>query len=261
MTGKDMAELIRKANSGDSCAQYQVCSLYVEQLLGETDAHILFDGINENTIEEWLIKAAESDNVEAMYELFAFYMRNEDPHDRLEMVFDEGCEKAAYWLRKAAERNHIYAMYDWGFAHWYREYSEAEEYSECLKWYRRAADAGNVAAMRELGWVYWACWCGMKEKLPFDEAAKISIDWLRKASDKGSLIAQNILGKIYAGEMANGTDNNEGIDAYVNYDLSYLYSKQAVENKSLNMDNIVDQNESISRVAWLVRENLVSADR
>lgn len=86
--------------------------------------------------QEWLEKAACSDDVGAQHELGKLYARNE--------CLD--VSKSVYWLTKAADQNFIRAQYDLGL-HYLKQHQTK---SEAIIWLEKAAEQNDIQSLVKL---------------------------------------------------------------------------------------------------------------
>jgi hypothetical protein len=87
-------------------------------------------------------KAAENDNIVAMYNLAICYKNEEGTEMDL--------EKACYWFQKAAENGNIDAMYNLGTCYEYGEGTEKNS-EKAFYWFQKAAKSGDRDAMISSG--------------------------------------------------------------------------------------------------------------
>lgn len=121
-------DIIKKAESGNSFAQYELGIFYLKG-----------DGvkkyINKEQAVNWLTLAANSGHVKALYELGMYY--------RYEM-FNKAYSPKVDWLdlfKKSAIQGFSAAQYEVGLF-----YNESRDYNEALRWYSAAAELGHAEA-------------------------------------------------------------------------------------------------------------------
>ena len=176
------------------------------------------------------VKAAESGNAEAQFELgnMYFYGRNGTPiNNPLALTWYQKAAEQGYaaaqfamgqmyaigftvqkdmseaikWYQKAAEQGHMEAIQKLGL---YYEGGNVENYSEAAKWYQKAVEQGDMSAMYTVGECY--------EKAQNDAEA---VRWYRKAAEQGIADAQRKLGHLYQyGSSGISEDKAEAIKWY-----------------------------------------------
>lgn len=136
--------LANRALAGNAEAQFELAELYM-QSEHEDDIELA---------EEWALKAAENDHVEAMYWLgegytvYAKELREEEP-DEAKSHF----ELAYYWLSKANILKHPAATLE--LAGYFRRGDVIEkDVEKSIKLVKQAAEWGDVQAMRDLACIY-----------------------------------------------------------------------------------------------------------
>lgn len=166
---------------------------------------------------EWIQKAAEGENIAAMYSLGKLYLEGEVvPPDikRAIKLFEKAAQKghdyAAYrlgrlylsgeqieknvelameWLGKAAGTNNSYALYTLG-----KLFLMGADVPKDIEWsidyFKRAAEGGNEYAEFQLGKLYL-----LGEDVP--KNVEEAITWLSRCADRGNQFAQYALGKLY----------------------------------------------------------------
>ena len=191
----DIVELLKKANSGDASAQFEMGRTY------ETG-----NGVRENPEQAalWYRKAAEQGNPKAQNSLGVLYWSgNGVARDKREAV---------QWYRKAARQGDANAMFNIGAAYYNGEGVETVNDTLAYAWFLLSSEAGSTsgqdAARRsksehrsfsdacfEIGRLY-----EKGEDLPqnFDTATA----WYRRAADQGSSE-----GKIALATLSMGAKN------------------------------------------------------
>ena len=169
----DIAELIKKASSGDPVAQNSLGYHYQEGQF-----------IEQNYTEaiKWYRKAAEQGNPTA--------------ENNLGFCYDNGygVEKddaqAVFWYSKSANHGNVYGQY--GLAGCYDVGQGVQkDYSKAFQWYKEAAEQGYAPAQNMLG-VYYQDGKGVEKN--YREAIK----WYRLAKEQDNAAAANNLGICYA---------------------------------------------------------------
>lgn len=139
----------------------------------------LIENRKYNEALNYLMKAAEAGNTEAMFTIGRLY---EDGKGVNKSYTD-----ALSWFKKAAELNNPNAMFYMGY---YLEHGLGgpQNYTEALKWYRKAADLGNKVAMYNIGIMYLN---GDGVEKDRSEAIK----WIRESAKHGDSYAKEWLNK------------------------------------------------------------------
>ena len=177
-SSSDIAELLKKANSGDASAQFETGRAY------ETG-----NGVRENPEQAalWYRKAAEQGSPKAQNSLGVLYWSGNG--------VERDKKEAVQWYRKAARQGDANAMFNIGAAYYNGEGVETVNDTLAYAWFVLSSEAGSSsgqdAARRsksehrsftdacfEIGRLY-----EKGEDLPknFDTAAA----WYRKAADQG----------------------------------------------------------------------------
>jgi len=167
------AEFIRKAESGDAQAQFELGRMYDNG-----------QGVTKDEAEavRWYRKAAEQGHEWAQYDLGVAY-------DNGEGVAKDATE-ALRWYRKAAEQGDSDAQYSLGVAY-HEAQGVTKDDAEAVRWFRKAAERGSAEAQLTLGQMYDSGQGIRKNKA---EAAL----WYRKAAEQGNVSAQANLGLMYS---------------------------------------------------------------
>jgi len=208
---ESMQELLAKAQEGDAAAQVEAGKIYRE---GRKD--IPADYFKAY---EWLHKAAQQDNAEAMYQIGDMYHNGEIGP----LVLYQGYgmrgppsynyEKASSWYSKAALLNYAKAQYalsqlsaehgfDDGHYVWLHKAAEngngkaivklfiKSNEEEAKKWFGKITESGNPEALIELGRELFSRGGGEQK----EEAVRL----FRQAAEQGFAEAQYSLGVAYA---------------------------------------------------------------
>src|SRR5438876_216871 len=109
-------------------------NIQIDELVKEHKAH------NKSRHFKELEKAAENDNMNAMYHLALYYQNGKG--------IEKNLEKAFYWFQKAAENSedamiHLATCYENGEG-------TAKNLEKAFYWYQKAAENGNDHAMYNL---------------------------------------------------------------------------------------------------------------
>ena len=208
-------ELIEKAESGDSEAQYNLGRCYSfgsgttknqeeafkwymksaekgnsfgQGAVGACYAGGLGTGKNDDMAFEWMKRSAEQGNTEAEYGLGVFYYNGRGTKK------DES--EAKRWLQKAATSGHLMAQST------LKQLAERplQPYSDELL---KKAQSGNAVAQFNIADCYF-----YGKGVPADKAQ--SIRWLTKAADSGDAISQYNLGVVYLQGLGVEKDTTKG---------------------------------------------------
>ena len=129
----------------------------------QDDYYLKFDkpGFEKEKKEifDWCLKAADSGNVPAMYQLGAYYLLSKHDYDT-----------ALKWYRKAADLGDDKSMYDIGEL--YHDFMKPNDVKEAVKWYLKAAELGHVDAMGMLGEIYYDAFAASESHSDEGEALK-----------------------------------------------------------------------------------------
>ena len=218
-------ELIRKAESGDPIAQYELSkkysdgdeveknydkALYWAELSaaqncpeGINSLGFCYErgiGVEKDEVEavKWYLKAAEQGYAKARCNLGNCYVNG------------TGVEKdeveAVKWYLKAAEQGDARAQCNLGVCYDNGTGVEKDE-AEAVKWYRKAAEQGDAQAQCNLG-VCYVNGTGVEK----DEAE--AVRWFRKAAEQGFAQAQCNLGNCYDNGIGVEKDEVEAVKWY-----------------------------------------------
>lgn len=189
-TVKEVAAEKASANKGNVTSMYTVGCYYYYGI-----------GVPKNylTASQWLTKAANKNNTEAML--------------LLADIYDEGgpgvkkdAAKTLSWYKKAASKGNAEAAYELGEIY-ENGAGVAANMTEAVKWYTIAAEKGDVDAMVALGFCYME-----GDGVPADRAT--GYDWFIKASDAGAIEAMRYLGDYYA-QTDMGNDCRKALKWYM----------------------------------------------
>ena len=201
-------ELIRKAESGDPIAQYELSKKYSDG-----------DEVEKNYDKAlyWAELSAAQNCPEGINSLGICYERG------IGVGKDE--IEAVKWYRKAAEQGYAKARCNLGVCFRYGIGVEKDEV-EAVKWYRKAAEQGNATAQFNLG-VCYVNGTGVEK----DEVE--AVKWYRKAAAQGFAQAQCNLGICYDNGTGVEKDKVEAVkwyrkaaeqgDATAQYNLGICY--------------------------------------
>ena len=183
-------ELIRKAESGDPIAQYELSKKYSDG-----------DEVEKNYDKAlyWAELSAAQNCPEGINSLGFCYERG------IGVEKDE--VEAVKWYRKAAEQGFARAQCNLGVCYHDGTGVEKDEV-EAVKWYRKAAEQGYAVAQCFLG-ICYANGIGGKK----DEAE--AVKWYRKAAEQGDARAQCSLGFCYERGIGVEKDEIEGVRWYL----------------------------------------------
>lgn len=131
LSGKEMAELIQKANDGDGEACFKLSKYYK------------FANKNEEQMLRWLTRAAELGHVIAQYNLGYYYIFGS--------VTDH--QQAIFWLRKSADKGDIDSYLLLAEIH-EKDDTIEDNLFKAKKWYEKAALQGNPGAIEKLSDFY-----------------------------------------------------------------------------------------------------------
>ncbi|RIA88009.1 hypothetical protein C1645_827011, partial [Glomus cerebriforme] len=152
----------------------------------------------------WLQKAAESNNIDAQYNLALLYENGEKTERNL--------EKAFYWYQEAAENGYKDAMNS--LAIYYSNGKGTEKNLEkAFNWHQKAAEIGHIKAQFDLAVCYYN---GKGTEKNLEKA----FYWFQKAAEKGNIYAMNSLAICY--------ENGKGIKK--NLEKAFYWYQKAAEN-------------------------------
>lgn len=189
-TAKEIAAEKGRAGKGNVTSMYTVGCYYYYGL-----------GVQKNylTASQWLTKAANKNNTDAML--------------LLADIYDEGGPgvkkdpaKTLSWYRKAAVKGNAAAAYELGEIYETGE-GVPENMPEAVKWYNIAAEKGDADAMVALGFCYME-----GDGVPADRTT--GYNWFIKASDGGAVEAMRYLGDYYA-QTDMGNDCRKALKWYM----------------------------------------------
>jgi TPR repeat protein len=203
------AEIIRQLNAMSFTALQKVATEGNKEAMYELAIRYK-DGAPKNAgmYAEWLRKAAEAGNVQAMTKLYAELNLGRD--------IQKDTAQSLFWLRKAAEAGSTRAMimlaerYEIGF-----ELSENKE--EAFRWYHRAAELGDPESMGNVAKCYYF---GRGVSKSNEEA----VVWWRKGANADSKSAMFWLGRSYV--------KGEGVQ--ISEEQAIYWWRKAVEGDSPN---------------------------
>ncbi len=173
---KKLADLMKRAEQGNSQAQFSLGSMYHK---GE--------GVPKDAAKavEWYQMAAAQGNADAQFHLGLMYEAG------TEISKDES--KAVEWWQKAATQGNAQAQFNLGSMYRMGQVKGVpKDVVKATEWYQKAATQGDASAQVMLGTMY-----DYGEGVPMD-AAKAR-EWYQKAAAQGDGSAQILLGIMYAG--------------------------------------------------------------
>ena len=165
------------------------------------------------TTKNFLLKKAESDDMQAKYKLANLYYKSIEYRG---VYIRSDLNEAAKWWRAAADQGHIPSQLKLAFLYDSGKIGEHDE-DKAIRWLRKAAERDHAGAQYMLGYIYeeqaWKCtnrnlksesseWPdvgGAEAQEKFGEAVK----WLHKSAEQGYADAQKRLGQIYARPSAS----------------------------------------------------------
>ena len=133
----DIAELLAKAEAGDTEAQVKLGNMYAE---GE--------GVPQNyaTAVSWYRQAAQQGHAEAQYNLGVMYANGRGvPQDYA---------IAVSWYRKAAQQGYAKARVNLGLMYAKGKGVPEQDDAQAISWIRKAAQQGDADAQFKLGYMY-----------------------------------------------------------------------------------------------------------
>ncbi|MFA7484417.1 MAG: hypothetical protein WCZ89_00105 [Phycisphaerae bacterium] len=165
----DFTALTKAAEKGDAIAMYKLGKAYIDT------------NTSTDKAMEWLKKAADLENVDAIFELGLVYYTGHTGKIDYKTAFD-------YFLR-AAHSGHKLAMYNIG-----RMYHEGigtyPDGTKTIEWYKKAAEQGLSKAMNQLAQMYYF---GEIVEQSFEKAA----DYYELSAKNGDLKAMYNLAVLY----------------------------------------------------------------
>lgn len=176
---------------------------------------------------EWLNKAAEEGNLNAMYDLGNMYFYG--------IGVEKDYEKSFKWYKQAAEDKHIDAEFKLGLMYM-SGYGIEENFYKACWWITKAAKHGESEAQFLLAKLY------NDGEIPGGDK-KDAIKWCRKAAEQGNEEAQALLDIICLSDDSDSTQNVEDefgllkcsaeqgdVDAEFSLGLMYYYGQGFEEN-------------------------------
>lgn len=177
--GETFSELQRRAESGDSDAQYDLAMQYWEGKEGAPK--------DDSKAFYWAKKSAEQGDAYAQSWVGYFY------ENGYGTARDFG--EAAYWYRRSADQGNRFSQNNLGECYYYGRGVE-RSYEKAASWYKKAADQEFPSAYYNLGWCY-----EMGEGVASNQSLAISC--YRKAAASGNENARQRLSKL--GLSADGS--------------------------------------------------------
>ena len=146
----------------------------------------------------WLLKAAENGNVDAMLKMGHWYRSIKGGKQDL--------NEAAKWLKRAAEGGNAIGQNDYG-AMVDNGHGVAQNYDEAFKWYERSAKQGFALGMHNLGLKIIA-------GHGTNRNSTIAKEWFERAAELGHVDSIHALGRIF--ELGEGVkpDLSKAIELY-----------------------------------------------
>lgn len=177
--GETLSELQRRAESGDSDAQYDLAMRYWEGKEGAPK--------DDSKAFYWAKKSAEQGDAYAQSWVGYFY------ENGYGTARDFG--EAAYWYRRSADQGNRFSQNNLGECYYYGRGVE-RCYEKAVSWYKKAADQEFPSACYNLGWCY-----EMGEGVASNQS--LAISYYRKAAASGNENARQRLSKL--GLSADGS--------------------------------------------------------
>lgn len=177
--GETLSELQRRAESGDSDAQYDLAMRYWEGKEGAPK--------DDSKAFYWAKKSAEQGDAYAQSWVGYFY------ENAYGTARDFG--EAAYWYRRSADQGNRFSQNNLGECYYYGRGVE-RSYEKAVSWYKKAADQEFPSACYNLGWCY-----EMGEGVASNRS--LAISYYRKAAASGNEDARQRLSKL--GLSADGS--------------------------------------------------------
>ena len=179
----DEAEKIQSLSKNDPNIKFELCKIFdipvipstIEELLAQAEREYA-DKNFEKALELYK-KAADFDNVDAMYKLADMYYYGES--------VDKDLVKASEYYKKAADNGHVEAMIALA-GMYYNGKGGEEDLVKAREYFKKAADNGHVKAMSALAYMYYNGEGGDKDLVKARE-------YYKKAADKGDIEAKSWL--------------------------------------------------------------------
>lgn len=171
-TTSKLEALLKKANTGDADALYDIGAMYARG-----------DGVPQdiNKAAEWYLKAAEQGNTYAQYMIGHMYAVGDG------VAKDD--VKAAEWYQKSAEQGNADAQ--WMLGLMYEEGAGVPmDKVKAVNWFEQSATQGNAGGEYSFG---TALWTGVGIRKDENNA----LEWLHKSAVQGEVYAQTALAVIY----------------------------------------------------------------
>lgn len=218
-------ELIRKAQSGDAEAQYELACRYCDGEDVENDGDKAFywaqlsasqnytKGINllgicydygigvekdEKQAVELYKKAAEQGYAAAQCNLGVCY--------ECGTGVEKDEKQAVEWYKKAAEQNDVDAQWHLG-ACYYCGIGIEKDKKQAFQWYKKAAAQGNATAQSCLGICY-------ENGTGVEKDEKQAVEWYKKAEAQGNSTAQYCLGVCCENGIGLKKDEKQAVEWY-----------------------------------------------
>ena len=180
---------------------------------------------------EWLVKAAEKGDSDAMYNIGMLYYEG--------LGVDQNYSLSKDWYLKASENGNVFAMNNIG-----NQYKEglgvAKDYDNAIEWYRKAAKTGNSDAMENIGDMYSDGLGVEKDEekaneywdkafVEHDDTIELfegstwyknqdyvkAMDWYIKSAQNGNSIAMIQIGSLYKDGLGVKQDYRKAMKWYV----------------------------------------------
>lgn len=230
---EEILQLIKKAESGDAQAQYELAGKYY--VAGYSDD---FDGMDEDDCKEeafkWFCKSAEQGHIDACF-WFAHCIKC------CVGVEFANPDAALPYALKAAEGGHVGAM-----EMLYELYSNDMscnkwDFKEAIKWLKKAAESGSTSAKRRLGKRYIKGFpFSDGKKYKFENNPAEGVKWLKAAADDGNTSAMKELADCYY----DGAGVERNISAAVEL---YLKSSQNDRNAQFKLGELYLRGDGVEK--------------
>ncbi|PKP30345.1 MAG: hypothetical protein CVT99_13535 [Bacteroidetes bacterium HGW-Bacteroidetes-16] len=207
---KNVYEIEQKLKEMEDNASY----LSMPELINSADA---FNAKDYSKANDWLHKAADKGNSQAMYIIGLLYYNGEG--------VDQDYNVAFIWSKKAADKGVAGAMNTIG-ACYANGYGVPVNTTEAINWYKKAAKKGEEKALANLGYCY-------KNGTGLPKNVSESIIWFTKACEKGNSDACFQIGFLYHDGVEVKQDFQEARNWY---------------NKSIRIDNNLN---ALKNLGWM----------
>lgn len=150
-----------------------------------------------------LLKQANLNNSEGMYNLGEYYLTNADENN-----FREFYDKAFYYYSKSASLGNPNALYSIGLCY-ENGIGIEKDFDKAIEWYEKAAEKNQITALTTLGNIYLS---DNEKRKDVDKA----MEYFERAASQNDPFALNVLGCLYADENNSFSDKKQALKYFEN---------------------------------------------